>query len=166
MKLKNMLAFLAALLVVGMVSLANAGDPLIPYDSGHWHDPAWEHQGVNVTAWPETEARAGGAIFVWYTYLPGGPDQAWLISDVAEDQDEFVDLFISAGAFPGFLAELETAGKARLYRTANGLRLDYVLPVFGGPDCSPEVRPSPLPPDCRGTLRLRRLTPPVTGPTQ
>lgn len=162
--MKTRFAFAMAGLLGLLTALPALALDIEPSDTGHYAAAGLERTGVIVIAWPEQPAgRPAGALVSWYTYDPGGPTPTWLLSDVIEQPDEWVLVQLCSGAFPGLFAECDAdAGEMRLRKRDGRLLLDYVLPVFGEPGCDPRPKVSPLPPVCQGTLRLERLTPPVT----
>jgi len=161
--MKARLFFLGGILgLLAAAPLAALG--ISPTDTGHYAVAGLERTGVIVVAWPDQpNGRAAGALVSWYTYDPLGPTPTWLLSDVIDQGDDWVPVQICSGEFPGLFAECDPgAGEMRLRKRAGQLILDYALPVFGGPECDPRPKVSPLPAICQGTLRLERLTPPVT----
>lgn len=163
--MKNLAKLLMTVVLAGVLAAIctpAAALEIEPADSGHY-SVGLERTGVIVIAWPEQPSgRPAGAIVSWYTYEPDGAAQVWLLSDVIEADDEWVVVQICAGAFPGLFAECDaTGGEMRLRKRDGRLRLDYSLPMFGGPECDPRPKVSPQAPVCQGTLRLERLTPPI-----
>jgi len=161
--MKRLMMLLMSGVIAGLLAGAALALDIEPGDTGHYSAAGLERSGVIVVAWPEQPTgRPAGALVSWYTYAPDGPEPIWMLSDVIEHSEEWVILQLCAGAFPGLFAECDaSAGEMRLRRRDGQLLLDYVLPVFGGPGCDPRPQASPLPPVCQGTLRLKRLTPPV-----
>lgn len=161
----KMLRYMTTMVLVGLLclaSLAAAAAELTPADTGHYRAAGLERQGVILLVWPDQPSgRSAGALASWYTYEVGGPGSLWMLSDVIKTTDKWVMAQICAGAFPGVEAGCEEAGWFRLTKSDERLRLDYLLPALGGPECDPRPQASPLPPACGGSLELERLTPPI-----
>lgn len=134
--------------------------PVDPAMTGHYFAPGLERQGLTLVAWPANDEVDAGALVIWYTYVVGGPDQMWLISDVIGEFGERVPLFLTVGQFPGVDAELIEVGEIEIRQFGDGLRMEYQLNQYD-PDCDPRPLPGPLPGVCRGVLDYLRLTPSV-----
>ena len=167
--MKSLSKLLATAVLAGLMALAFASPAAAqigPEHDGLWDSPELERQGLSIEAWPAQEnGRDAGAFVVWYTYAPGGPEQAWLISDIFEPGQDTAPCSLPPAPFPACSHPPgdETAGARRQHPNTTNRARPAQRALFGvrvSTRLRSRVVAGPSPDACIGDLTFRRLTPP------